>query len=63
MDFNTPTIAGVACSDGAVFATLPITLGAKCVPCQGEFCSLALVEIFECYMDTMDEIFRLSWAG
>lgn len=44
-NLHTTAVTAWTTADGTVLAALSFTFGAKDVTCQGEFCSLALVQL------------------
>ena len=61
-DLDTPALARPALPDGALLATLAVALCADDVAGEGELCCLALVEVLERDMYTVDEVFCLARA-
>ena len=59
-NLDTTTIARATRADGTIFSTLPVTLGTKSISRESEFGSLALVEVFERHLDSVNKIFSLA---
>lgn len=65
-NLDTPTVTSMARPDGALLSTLALALAANDVASERELGGLALVEVFEGYMDAMDEILcsaRSTWSS
>jgi hypothetical protein len=59
-DLDTATAASVACTDGTLLATFAFAFRANPVPCESEFGSLALVEVFQSDVYAVNKIFGFA---
>jgi hypothetical protein len=59
---DTASTTVVALPHSTLLATLAFTLDTDDIASESELGGLALVEVFECNMDAMDEILGFTWT-
>ena len=61
-DLHTATITRATRADSTIFATLAVAFRTKSVPRESEFSGLALVEVLQRHLDSVNKVFGLAIA-